>query len=151
MSITTVRSATGGVLTQDFEEIFREHSQLVYRTAYTVTGSRQDAEDVPQTIFLRLLQRNLPADFYRNPKGYLYRAAVNVALVTLRTRNRRRIDEGFEDLESIAQPVVSSPDLERKTRLSRAVVGLHPKAVEMLILRYEHDYSDAEIAKMLGK
>jgi RNA polymerase sigma factor (sigma-70 family) len=28
---------------------------------------------------------------------------------------------------------------------------LHPGAVEMLVLRYEHGYSDAEIAKLLGK
>jgi RNA polymerase sigma factor (sigma-70 family) len=151
MSTATVRSATDGDLTQDFEEIFREHSQLVYRTAYSVTGSRPDAEDVLQTIFVRLLQRNLPKEFYRNPKGYLYRAAVNVALVTIRTRQRQRIVGDVEDFESIEQPAVSNPDHERQQRVVRALAELHPKAVEMLILRYEHDFSDAEIAKMLGK
>src|SRR5215510_1073880 len=114
MSRTAVRSAVGGALAQDFEEIFRKHSQLVYRTAYSVTGSRADAEDVLQTIFLRLLQRNLPADFYKNPKGYLYRAAVNVALVTIRTRKRQRIDTGVEDLDWIAQTPPPTPDEDRK-------------------------------------
>src|SRR5262245_9680327 len=121
MSRTAVRSATGGTLAQDFEEIFREHSQLVYRTAYSVTGSRQDAEDVLQTIFLRLLQRNLPSDFYRNSKGYLYRAAVNVALATIRTRKRQRIDAGVEDVEWIAQTPPSTPDEDRKRLLLRAI------------------------------
>jgi RNA polymerase sigma-70 factor, ECF subfamily len=150
MSRTAVQRAIG-TLTQDFEEIFRAHSQLVYRTAYSVTGSRQDAEDVLQTIFLRLLQRNLPADFYKNPKGYLYRAAVNVALVTIRTRKRQRIDEGVQDLDWVAAASAPAPDEDRKQRLLRAISELHPKAVEILILRYEHDYSDAEIAKMLRK
>jgi RNA polymerase sigma factor (sigma-70 family) len=35
--------------------------------------------------------------------------------------------------------------------LSDALAQLNPRAVEILILRYEHDYSDAEIARILGK
>ena len=41
-------------LTEDFEEIVRQHYLLVYRTAYSVTGSPQDAEDVLQNVFLWL-------------------------------------------------------------------------------------------------
>jgi RNA polymerase sigma-70 factor, ECF subfamily len=151
MSRATIRSASGAALTQDFEEIFREYSRLVYSTAYSVTGSRQDAEDVLQTIFLRLLQRDLPVEFRNNLKGYLYRAAVNVSLATIRTRKRQKIADDVEELEDRAQPSVSSPDDEAKRRLTNAMAELNPHAVEILILRYEHDYSDAEIAKMLGK
>ena len=79
MSIAAVPSAAGEALANDFEELFRAHYELVYRTAYSVTGNRPDAEDVLQTIFLRLLRR-LPPDFDRNPKGYLYRAAINLSL-----------------------------------------------------------------------
>ena len=39
-------------LAEDLEDAFREHSRLVYRTAYSVTGSAQDAEDIVQTLFL---------------------------------------------------------------------------------------------------
>ena len=51
------------------EEIFREHHQLVYRTACVITGSPDDAEDVLQTIFLRLLARGVPPDL-KDPKAY---------------------------------------------------------------------------------
>jgi DNA-directed RNA polymerase specialized sigma24 family protein len=51
----TVPNASGEALAQELEQIFREHAPLMYRTAFSVTGSRQDAEDVLQTIFLRLL------------------------------------------------------------------------------------------------
>ena len=67
-------------LPEEFERIFREHSRFIYRTAYRVTGNREDAEDVLQTLCLRMLRRELPVDFEKNPKAYLYRAAVNVAL-----------------------------------------------------------------------
>ena len=38
------------------EQIFLEHKDLVYRAAYRVTGNSSDAEDVLQTVFLRLVR-----------------------------------------------------------------------------------------------
>ena len=70
-SVTAFRIPTGP-LTEEFEELFREHHALVFRTAYSVTGNAQDAEDVLQTIFLRILRRELPPALRKNPKGYLY-------------------------------------------------------------------------------
>ena len=67
MSTETVSGVTSRPLAQDFEQIFREHYQLVYRTACRVTGSPEDAEDVLQTIFLRLLRREVPPDLQNNP------------------------------------------------------------------------------------
>src|SRR6185503_15470319 len=89
MSTVTLSDVTRAPLTEELDQIFREHHQLVYRTAYGVTGSREDAQDVLQTIFLRLLRREFPPDLKRNPKAYLYRAAVNVSLNTVRARQRR--------------------------------------------------------------
>jgi hypothetical protein len=43
------------VLEQAFEEIFREHYRMAYRTAYGVLGNFPDADDVAQTVFVRLL------------------------------------------------------------------------------------------------
>ena len=57
------------------EQLFRDHSGMVYRTAYGVTGNREDAQDILQTIFLRLVRRELPHDFRQTPKAYFYRAA----------------------------------------------------------------------------
>jgi RNA polymerase sigma factor (sigma-70 family) len=42
-------------------------------------------------------------------------------------------------------------DDEMRGALLASVAQLNPKAVEILILHYEHSYSDAQIAKMLGK
>jgi RNA polymerase sigma factor (sigma-70 family) len=79
-------------LSEELEEVFRAHARLVYRTAYCVTGSPQDAEDVVQAIFLQLLRRGFPPDFRRNPKAYLYRAAVNRALNAVKSRRQRASD-----------------------------------------------------------
>ena len=116
-----------------------------------MTGSRVDAEDVLQVVFLRLLRRGLPSDLEQNPAGYLYRAAVNVSLDTVRSRNRRKTTSGVERVLVPVQPTVEKgPDDDARRRLREAVARLKPRAVEILVLRYVHDKTDAEIAKMLG-
>jgi RNA polymerase sigma-70 factor (ECF subfamily) len=150
MSTAIVPNISGEALEREFEEIFREHYQLVYRTAYAVTGNRQDAEDVLQTIFLRLLQRKFPPDLKVRPEPYLYRAAVNVSLNIVRTRKRHKLTDGVEELEIPVRETGPGAEEEIQQRLVDAIAQLSPQVVEILILRYEHDYSDAEIAKMLG-
>jgi RNA polymerase sigma-70 factor, ECF subfamily len=143
-------SAYGVALTSELEELFREHHRLIYRTAFSVTGSRADAEDVLQIIFLRLIRRGLPPDLEKNPKGYLYRAAINVSLDTVQTRQRQMLVDGDRVLAAVEPVTHERPEDERKRRLREAIHHLKPRAVEILILRHVHGYRDAEIAKMLG-
>src|ERR1051325_3575364 len=75
-------------LPEDFERLFQEYHRLVYHAAYRITCNAEDAEDVLQTLFLRLLRRDTAPDFQSNPKGYLHRAAVNIALDIVRRRRR---------------------------------------------------------------
>jgi RNA polymerase sigma-70 factor (ECF subfamily) len=149
MSIAAVPSGEG--VNQEFEDLFREHFQFVYCTAYTVTGSRQDAEDVLQTIFLRLIRREAPPTLKASPKAYLYRAAINESLNIIRSRKRHELTGDMDRLEALSTPAADNPDDELQRSVVDAMGQLNPLALEILILRYEHNYSDADIAKMLGK
>ena len=51
------------IVPEDFERMFQEYHGLVYRAAYRITGNAEDAEDVLQTLFLRLLRRDTPPNF----------------------------------------------------------------------------------------
>ena|SRR5688572_5185174 len=133
-----------------FERLFRENHAFVYRTAYSVTGTRHDAEDVLQTIFLRLLRRGLPVDARENPKAYLHRAAINGSLNIVRARKWQHPAGDVECLRAVTPVVDRDPADEMRERLIGAMGQLRPRVVEMLVLRYEHDCSDAEIARMLG-
>jgi RNA polymerase sigma factor (sigma-70 family) len=135
------------VLPEGFDALFQEHARFVYRTAYGVTGSHEDAEDVLQTVFMRLLR--LPRDVAVDAKAYLYRAAVNASLDTIRSRRRQVLVDDAE-LQALPAPVADDADDERHRRLYRAIAALKPEAAQILILRYVHDLSDAEIAASLG-
>src|SRR5678816_2980237 len=84
-------------LPEDFERIFNENQTLVYRVAYRITGSNEDAEDVLQTLFLRLLRREILPDMDRNPKAYMHRAAINIALDIVKVRARNVSAANLED------------------------------------------------------
>ena len=135
---------------RNVEEVFRAHGRLVYRTAYSVTGCSHDAEDVVQTLFLQLLRRGFPPDFRRNPEAYLYRAAVNLALNAVKSRRRRTSDVDPATLQLAAEAGVVDAKADLEERLVAAIAQLSPRAVEMLVLRYEHDYSEADIGRLLG-
>jgi RNA polymerase sigma-70 factor (ECF subfamily) len=146
----TTNEGAGQEQVHDLEAIFRAHYRLTYRTAYAVTGSAEDAEDVVQTIFLRLLRREFAPDLKKNAGAYMYRAAVNLSLNTIRAKKRQTLAVDRARLETQAGGADSESAEEIWDRLYSAVAQLDPEAAHILILRYAHDYSDTEIAKLLG-
>jgi len=151
MSIATMPELSqDGALSPDFEEVFREYSSMIYRTARAVTGNAEDAEDVLQTVFLRIIRSEYSGQLRKNPKAYLYRAAVNLSLDVLRARSRRTFTHEVDRLETPSATSNARFDDELHRRLNDALASLSPEAAYILVLRYVHDYSDAEISKLLG-
>src|SRR6185436_14930212 len=94
----------------DLEQIFRENHAMVFRAAYRVTGNATDAEDVLQTVFLRMLKRDAAAEPVGNMASFLHRSAVNAALDLARSRqNIRHIP--LDELEPVlAEPASRNPE-----------------------------------------
>jgi RNA polymerase sigma-70 factor (ECF subfamily) len=117
----------------------------VFRTAYRITGNAADAEDVLQTVFLRLLRRDRSAAVLENQESYLRRAAVNVAIDVVRS------GAGKVPIDS-APPGSSAPTDRRELRdcLRRALASLNGREAEIFALRFFEDQSNPEIARALG-
>lgn len=142
--------------TSALEELFTEHYDRVWRAAYRVTGSPVDAEDVLQTVFLRLARKNETPDLSPSPAAYLTRAAINAALDVLRARGIASA-VSLDDVEpavlttSMQQsPEANHADQETRRLIRRAVSKLGQNAAEMFVLRYFEGYENKEIAQMLG-
>ena len=151
MAIGAVSSVTDKPGLQEVEDLFREHHELVFRTAYSILNSAADAEDVVQSLFLRLVRRQVPAAFRTNIKGYFYRAAVNQSLDVIRSRRRYELVADVERLDDVRLgPVDSELDERLHRHLEAALAELNPEAVHILVLRYTHNYSDKQIAALLG-
>jgi RNA polymerase sigma-70 factor (ECF subfamily) len=138
----------------ELETLFRAHHDRVFRTAHRITGSPADAEDVLQTVFLRLVKGQETYDLSENPAAYLSRAAINASLDLMRSRSRARLvepgDVEMDGLESRQQsPEAEHADRELQKLIRQAVAGLGKTAGEMFVLRYYEGHDNQEIAKML--
>jgi RNA polymerase sigma-70 factor (ECF subfamily) len=137
------------------ETLFNQHHDRVFRAAYRVMGSAADAEDVLQTVFLRLARGAEPV-MPENPESYFARAAVNASLDLLRARKRSKA-VAIEDLENDGavlelvsrNPEASHEDRELRNLIREAVAKLGPTAGEMFALRYFEGYDNGEIASLM--
>jgi RNA polymerase sigma-70 factor, ECF subfamily len=131
------------------EKAFQEHHLRVFRAAWRITGNPQDAEDILQTVFLRLAQKGeLAAE---NASSYLYRAAVNAAIDLLRTRRGgATLEEADRSLRSTETPESARESGEIREWLRRALATLPAQAAEMFALRFVEGHGNKEIARMLG-
>src|SRR5689334_12141117 len=73
---------------RDLGALFRSHYKGMFRVAYRITGSSSDAEDVLQTVFVRLTPGWEKRDLAPNARAFLYRAAINASLDIVRRRKR---------------------------------------------------------------
>jgi RNA polymerase sigma factor (sigma-70 family) len=129
----------------NFEQIVRDHQEMVFRTLLRLNGSREHIEDLAQEVFLRLY-RALPA--FRGEAlltTYLYRIVVNVAQDEW--KRRRRVER---PLVSISSPVSSNEDgdIDWEDRLAHpgldAEEQLSQKQFQQLVERQLQHLSDVE-------
>ena len=130
--------------------LFAAHYGRVLAAAYRVTGNMADAEDVAQSLFLRLGRAGLPQA--ANPGGYLYRAAVNGALDLLR---QRKTAEPLEAAGTLplggpeGSPERAAADRELGVLLRQAIAELAPRSAEMFALRYLEEMDNRQIAQLM--
>lgn len=137
----------------ELERIFLAHHGRVFRAAYRITGNATDAEDVLQTVFLRLLRQGWAAGAVGNLEGYLHRAAVNAALDLIRERRgapSAPLEEALPLPDTRFLPDRRQDARELRSCLRRALAQLKPKAAEIFALRYFEGYDNPAIARMLG-
>lgn len=140
------------------EALFVRHQDRVFRAAHRVTGSAADAEDVLQTVFLRLARGSESTTVLENPDSYFARAAINASLDLLRARKRSR-SVAIDDIESRSAPIElvtrqtpesNQADRELRNLIREAVSKLGPTAGQMFALRYFEGYDNGEIGQMMN-
>ncbi len=153
-SATEQKAVAENAELEELAGLFQDHHKAIFRIAYRITGSQSDAEDVLQTIFLRLTPNR--RDLSPNPEGYLRRAAVNASLDLLRSRTRANsvsldvIDFNQSPKLSVASPEDNFADVELRELIRHAVAKLEGRAATAFALRYFEGYDNARIAQVLG-
>ena len=139
------------------ERLVREHSRLVYRVAYAVLRSPQDAEDVAQETFVRMLRHGSELTSIAQPKAWLARIAWRIA-VDRRRRQGRAQEIPLEDPEKpLAEPASTIARADQAfesaqvgARLERWIYALPEKLRNPLILSAMEEMTPRGIASLLG-
>ena len=144
-----------------FHALVERHSRAVYRLAYRMTGSPQDAEDVVQETFLRAYKQLGRFESRANFGTWLHRIAVNCSIDLIRSRPHREAGHDAPDLEQFGASVEPgdqtrvSPErlmlsTEVQERISSAMSGLSAMERAAFMLRHFEGMPVDEIGKTMG-
>jgi DNA-directed RNA polymerase specialized sigma24 family protein len=125
-------------------ELYQRHAPAAGRLAYLLTGSHEQAEDLVQEAFVRVVGRfghlRVPDAF----PAYLRRTIENLHRSGLR---RRRLERALRGARG-GRPVepVAPPDVGTREALWRALRTLPPRKRALVVRRYYEDLSEADTA-----
>ena len=125
--------------TEALADLFRQYGDDVFRLAYSYLGNRTDAEDVCQSVFLKLAEGKtalLPG----REKAWLLTCAANLCKSQLRSFWRRNVGE-------LDESVLFRDESDRE--VWDAVMALPPKYRAVVHLYYWEGYGQGEISDIL--
>ena len=144
---------------QAFEELVHRYQRQVFTIAYRMTNQREEAEDIAQEVFITVYQKLYQFDTSRRFAPWIQRITVNTCITRLR-KKKKVVLVNFEDnISNRADPFLNidynDPAVvydreELKLDLKEALLQLPESYRAMLILRYQLDMSNQEIADALG-
>jgi RNA polymerase sigma-70 factor (ECF subfamily) len=143
--VTTEREAVAPDEAETFEGFFvRERAEL-FGTLCLITRNRHEAEELTQDAFVRVLERWPRVSAMEDPRGYLYRTAMNA----FRSRYRRMILAARRTVGGVkADDAIGAID-ERDAAM-RALATLSPRQRAAVVLVDLLGYPSKEAARMLG-
>jgi len=142
-----------------FEELINRYKNSVFAIIYRMTGQYQEAEDISQEVFLNVYQKLYQFDSTKKFSPWIHRIAINTCITALRKKNKVALinfDETFLNQPQWEEPNnYGSPDIvlersELRSEIAAALKELPMSYQSVLVLRYQSDLNNQEIADTLG-
>jgi RNA polymerase sigma-70 factor (ECF subfamily) len=137
----------------DLAALVETYATTMFRVAHSVVRSREEAEDVVQDAFVRVIEHKSKLGKIRDLRVWLVRIAWNLALDKRRRVRPEQMDEVFvAGLAASAVPVDRVLDETQKMLAVLAEMEWLPKKErEALLLASTEELTAAEMAKVLGR
>ena len=131
-----------------FDDLYDEHAERLFRYLSRVTGSDELAEDLLQEVFLRVFRDRRSFAQVADRGRYLYRMARNLAIDHLRGR---RSLESLDDAVPASDANPAAGDDERAARLRAAFLRLPIEQREIVELHLYEGLTFKEAAELLDE
>jgi RNA polymerase sigma-70 factor (ECF subfamily) len=144
-----VERARAGAL-DAFEQLYQRHAGRVYALCLRMTGEPSRAEDLTQEVFIRAWRKLGSFRGEGGFAGWLRRLTINVVLMEIRARRRRRdrVQPGEKVLEF--EKPLAPRQLGAGLDLETAIGGLPPRARSVFVLHDVEGYNHEEIARIMN-
>lgn len=132
-----------------YEELYRQHSQMMYREAYVILQNVHNAEDAVENAFTRLINhsKKLQGMEEKKRKSYLLAAVKHAAVDILRKQNRRQ-EISLHEVSEEVLAVYDAPPADKV--ILQYILDLPVIYREVLQYRYALGLDNKEIASTLG-
>jgi len=134
-----------------FEQIVIRYQQLAWGMAYRYTGNYNDAEEVAQEAFLRILDSAKNYHLSAKFSTYLYKVLTNLCIDHYRRKRPQLTDEFSDDKEFTETPYSNLQMQERNQAIQLAIDSLPDQQRLAVILRYYENLSYGQIAAAMDK
>jgi RNA polymerase sigma-70 factor (sigma-E family) len=134
----------------EFDEFVAGNLEGLLKTAYLITWDAGEAEDLVQECLFKVARRWPRVRAMRQPRAYVRRILVNLAVdgANGRTRRRGELDGAPAVLDGPARDLLAG--LGTRAELLAALARLTPRQRAVLVLRYFNDLTEAQTAEVLG-
>lgn len=145
--------------TAAFEELMNRYKRSIFTIAYRMMGNYHEAEDICQEVFITVFNKMYQFDSNKKFAPWINRIAVNTCISTLRKRNKvvsLSFDETYipgndQELNDLYEdPHLIIEQQELKAEIEEALLELPESYRVVLILRYQLDLKNQEIAEVIG-
>ena len=132
----------------DYNACVEKYLNMVYRISFHYFGNREDAEDVSQDVFIKLLSSKVDMDNEEMLKAWLIRVTTNMCHSYFRNPFRRRRVENNE-IESVVDNGSSEQEIINRKAVMDAVMSLPEHYRIVVYLYYYEEYSIGQISNIL--
>ena len=139
---------------EDFSRLYNEYFSPIYRYIYFRVGSKMDAEDIVQEVFLKAFSSaERYNDFARMPVSFFYIIARNAVIDHFR---RKKIIVNDEEVllsvpDNGSSPEENAATAEEVLKLRQKISELPEMEKEAVILKFMNGMETKEICLILGK
>ena len=129
---------------QEAERLVNTYADLILRLSYTYLSNTHDAQDICQTVFLKLIERRPAFASSEHEKAWIIRTTINACKDHLKS-HWRKTTVPIEAAQHVPAPAAEPGSILASVNL------LPPKYRAVIYLHYYEGYTAPEIAQLLGR
>lgn len=134
-----------------FQKIYNQYDALLHTIALEILHDQQLSEDAVQECYLKVINnlQKINESICPQTKNFLVIIIKNVSIDILRAQNKNQTIsvEEIDDIPESSNKINSTVDFEQLVELIRGLPDIYK---DVIFLKYNHNYSNTEIAKILG-